>query len=202
MGGIQIDTRGFTAVPGFFAAGEVTGGVHGANRMGGNALSEIMVFGKRAGDAAAQWALDSGWDGKESGNDVLERFLRESSKSVLDLDTKNLTGQLQQIMWTDGGILRNQDGLKKTLDTVKGIQQQAAESSLEGRPEEIQRVLELRSAAGTAIMMLEAARRRKESRGAHFREDFPDRDDENWKGALQVQLNSEGEHIWNFEAMS
>jgi succinate dehydrogenase/fumarate reductase flavoprotein subunit len=140
--------------------------------------------------------------GKESGNDVLERFLRESSKSVLDLDTKNLTGQLQQIMWTDGGILRNQDGLKKTLDTVKGIQQQAAESSLEGRPEEIQRVLELRSAAGTAIMMLEAARRRKESRGAHFREDFPDRDDENWKGALQVQLNSEGEHIWNFEAMS
>jgi succinate dehydrogenase/fumarate reductase flavoprotein subunit len=87
------------------------------------------------------------------------------------------------------------------LATVKYIQQQAAESSLGGSPVEIQRVLELRSAAATAELILEAALRREESRGAHFREDFPDQDDENWKGALQVHLNSQGERVWKFEAI-
>jgi len=198
MGGIQIDTRGFTSVPGFFAAGEVTGGVHGANRMGGNALSETLVFGKRAGDAAAQWAVESGQSSQKTGVNVLERFLKQSSKTGTDLETGSLTGQLQQIMWTDGGILRNQKGLTQTLDIVKSIQQQADESSLESPPDEIQRVLELRSAAATAGLILEAAQRREESRGAHFREDFPEQDDENWKGALQVQRNSEGELVWKF----
>jgi succinate dehydrogenase/fumarate reductase flavoprotein subunit len=87
------------------------------------------------------------------------------------------------------------------LNTVKDIQQQAAESSLGGSSEEIQRILELRSAAAAAELILEAAQRREESRGAHFREDFPNQDDENWKGALQVHLNSQGKRVWKFEAI-
>ena len=67
-------------------------------------------------------------------------------------------------------------------------------------PDEIQRVLELRFAASTAELILEAAQKRLESRGAHFREDFPDQDDHNWKGALQVQRDSKGELLWKFEA--
>jgi succinate dehydrogenase/fumarate reductase flavoprotein subunit len=59
MGGVCIDTDGTTSVPGLFAAGEVTGGLHGANRMGGNALTETLVFGARAGEAAANWAKDN-----------------------------------------------------------------------------------------------------------------------------------------------
>ena len=104
-------------------------------------------------------------------------------------------------MWVDGGILRNQKGLANTLVTVKGILDQAYESPLDGQPDEIQCILELRFAAVTAQLILEAAQRREESRGAHFREDFPDQDDDNWKGTLQVQLNSKGEQIWNFEAV-
>ena len=104
-------------------------------------------------------------------------------------------------MWTDGGILRNQTGLTQTLSTVKDILHQAHESSLEAPPGEIQRVLELRFAASTAELILQAAQKREESRGAHFREDFPNPDDENWKGALQVQLNSQRERIWRFQAI-
>ena len=199
MGGIQIDTRGLTSVPGLFAAGEVTGGVHGANRMGGNALSETVVFGKRAGDAAAQWVEDSSQSTGQVDSDIIRRFLEQPSKSGIKIDTAKLTRQLQEIMWTHGGILRNQKGLTQTLDTVKDIQVQAYASSLDGPADEIQRVVELRFAASTAELILEAARKREESRGAHFREDFPKQDDENWKGALQVQLSSQGEHVWKFK---
>ncbi|MBW2410819.1 MAG: FAD-binding protein [Deltaproteobacteria bacterium] len=201
MGGIQIDPRGVTSVPGLFAAGEVTGGVHGANRMGGNALSETVVFGKRAGDAAAQWVVDSGQGTGQVDPEIIRRYLEQSFKTGTRIDSAKLTRQLQEIMWRDGGILRNQKGLAQTLDTVKYIQDQANESSLEGSPDEIQRVLELRFAALTAELILEAAQQRKESRGAHFREDFPEQDDENWKGALQVQLNPQGEQIWKFQAI-
>jgi len=199
MGGIRIDTQGFTSVPGLFAAGETTGGVHGANRMGGNALTETMVFGKRAGDAAARWAVSAKQSDKKIGVDELMTFIQNSSKSKSEPDPKHLTGQLQQIMWTSGGILRDKEGLIKTLEAVKNIRQQAAESSLEGPPDDVQRILELRFSAATAALILEAARKREESRGAHFREDYPGQNDENWKGALQVQCNAEGEHNWGFE---
>jgi fumarate reductase (CoM/CoB) subunit A len=201
MGGIQTDNHGFTSVPGLFAAGEITGGVHGANRMGGNALSETMVFGKRAGDAAAQWVTDLSQSDRQANPDIIMRFLERSSKTGIELDSRKLTGQLQEIMWMDGGILRNQQGLDQTLDTVKGILDHVYEFPLEGAPDEIQRILELRFAAETARLILEAAQRREESRGAHFREDFPDQDDENWKGVLQVKLNSKGKQIWKFQAV-
>jgi succinate dehydrogenase/fumarate reductase flavoprotein subunit len=199
MGGIRIDAQGFTSVPGLFAAGEVSGGIHGANRMGGNALTETMVFGKRAGDAAAQWAVDSEQRHPEIGADELKAFLQNSSKGKTQLQPEHLAGQLRQLMWTEGGILRNKKGLIQTLEAVKNIQHQAAETSLEAAPDDVQRILELRFAAATAALVLKAARKREESRGAHFREDFQDQDDENWKGALQVHCNSEGEQIWRFK---
>jgi succinate dehydrogenase/fumarate reductase flavoprotein subunit len=201
MGGVRIDTRGVTSVPGLFAAGEVTGGVHGANRMGGNALTETLVFGKRAGDTAAQWAADAKQSSSKIGADARRAFLNHSSKKKTDLDSGHLTRQLQQVMWKEGGILRNKKGLAKALEAVRNIQQQALESSLERDPNEVQRLLELRFAAATAALIVEAAQKREESRGAHYREDFPDQDDENWKGTLQVQLNSEGEQIWEFHAI-
>lgn len=199
MGGIRIEPRGFTSVPGLFAAGEVTGGVHGANRMGGNALTETLVFGKRAGDAAAEWALNMNQSNEKYTTDALQAFFQNSSNSKKNIDPDRLTGQLQRIMWSEGGILRNKKGLIKTLESVKNIQQQAAEASLECHPDEVQRLLELRFAAATAALILEAALKREESRGAHYREDFPDQNDENWRGHLQVYLDAEGKKIWKFK---
>jgi succinate dehydrogenase/fumarate reductase flavoprotein subunit len=201
MGGIRIDPRGSTCVPGLFAAGEVTGGVHGANRMAGNALTETLTFGKRAGDAAAQWAMANRQNNKACVADSLNAFLKKLSKNNTDINAVHPTGQLQKRMWKDGGILRNERGLCAVLEMVHRIRQQAAESSLEGNPDKVQRLLELRSAAATAALILQAALKREESRGAHFREDFPDQDDQIWKGALQVQRNSEGSEIWEFEAI-
>jgi succinate dehydrogenase/fumarate reductase flavoprotein subunit len=199
MGGIRIDPQGSTCVPGLFAAGEVTGGVHGANRMAGNALTETLTFGKRAGDAAAQWAMANKLSSKVLVADSLNAFLKKSSEYNTDINAVHLTEKLQKRMWEDGGILRNERGLCSVLEMVNRIRQQAAESSLEGNPDKVQRLLELRSAAATATLILQAALKREESRGAHFREDFPDQDDQNWKGALQVQGNTEGNEIWEFE---
>ena len=199
MGGIRIDVHGATSVPGFFAAGEVTGGLHGANRMGGNALSETLVFGKRAGAAAAQWAAATNQSIKKTGAAELKAFLENLSKGKTQRNPEDLIGQLRYLMWTEGGILRNEKGLLKAQKTVNNILQQAAESSLEGHPDNVQRTLELRFAAATAALILKAARQREESRGAHYREDFPDTDDGNWKGALQVECNLQGEQSWGFK---
>jgi succinate dehydrogenase/fumarate reductase flavoprotein subunit len=201
MGGIRIDPRGATCVPGLFAAGEVTGGLHGANRMGGNALTETLTFGKRAGDAAAAWAFANKRDSKAIAEDALRTFLNGSPQNDAAIDALLLTEKIQKRMWQDGGILRNSNGLCATLELVQRIKRQARESSIEGNPGEVRRILELRSAAAAAELTLEAALKREESRGAHFREDFPDQDDQNWKGALQVKLNSEGNEIWEFEMM-
>jgi succinate dehydrogenase/fumarate reductase flavoprotein subunit len=167
--------------------------------MAGNALTETLTFGKRAGDAAAQWAMANKLSSKVLVADSLNAFLKKSSEYNTDINAVHLTEKLQKRMWEDGGILRNERGLCSVLEMVNRIRQQAAESSLEGNPDKVQRLLELRSAAATATLILQAALKREESRGAHFREDFPDQDDQNWKGALQVQGNTEGNEIWEFE---
>lgn len=199
MGGVRIDAQGSTYVPGLFAAGEVTGGLHGANRMGGNALTETLVFGKRAGEAAAEWAKNNDDIAGRFIADHLKDIIQESSGDKTNLDPVQRTGELRKIMWENGGILRNKNGLSLALEKIKTIQGEAAKLSFERNPLDVQRILELRFAARTASLILQASFKREESRGAHFREDFPDQDDENWRGHLQVRRDSEGEEIWEFK---
>lgn len=106
MGGVKIDGRGATSVPGLFAAGEVTGGLHGANRMGGNALSETLVFGARAGAAAAYWAKGNGPDQRRSAlRRLAERFrVRQSARSgETGFSDSKLLDTIRKTMWEDGG---------------------------------------------------------------------------------------------------
>jgi succinate dehydrogenase/fumarate reductase flavoprotein subunit len=199
MGGVCIDPHGVTAVPGLFAAGEVTGGLHGANRMGGNALTETVVFGARVGLAAADWAENSSEVPAESLIKDLKRQndpLLRKSKHVPNTASK--LARLRKIMWEEGGILRNRQGLTRALDEIKEMCQETSMLPLTGKPREIQTTLELRAAALTASLILQAALRREESRGAHLREDFPDRDDVDWKGHQRVQLSDKGEPVWSF----
>jgi succinate dehydrogenase/fumarate reductase flavoprotein subunit len=199
MGGVCIDARGTTSVAGLFAAGEVTGGLHGANRMGGNALTETVVFGARAGRAAAEQAL-----ARASGRptDLPDDFFGPSVDAAINAaesDTDRLLLRLRQIMWDNGGILRNRQGLNDALKIVDAIKAESGCLPVESNvPQAVQRVLELRFAARTAEMILQGALRRKESRGAHCREDYPDQDDENWRGHLQVRLSAEGKLSYTF----
>jgi succinate dehydrogenase/fumarate reductase flavoprotein subunit len=198
MGGICIDARGTTSVAGLFAAGEVTGGLHGANRMGGNALTETVVFGARAGQAAAEQALNT----PESRLIVPpEDFFRPTVDSTVDnadSNTNHLMAELRQTMWDNGGILRNRQGLKKALKTVESIKAESDTLPITIEPHAVQRVLELRFAAQTAELILQGALRRNESRGAHYREDHPVQDDENWRGLLQVRLSAEDKLSYTF----
>ena len=199
MGGARIDATGATSVPGLFAAGEAAGGLHGANRMGGNALSETLVFGARAGSAAAAWATRSeGGDRPTLLKELCERARKWSSGTPVGGELKD---RLRKTMWEDGGIIREEKGLSRALGAVKDIQNEASASSskseLNGK--ELLASIELRSAARVATLILEAALMRRESRGAHFREDFPGQNDVQWQGHLQVHLTPGGENVWQFE---
>ena len=199
MGGICIDARGTTSVPGLFAAGEVTGGLHGANRMGGNALTETVVFGARAGRTAAEQALAiTAGRPTDLPDDFFEPPI-DATVNAAESDTDRLMLRLRQIMWDNGGILRDSQGLNNALKTVDVIKAESGCLPVKNNePQAVQRVLELRFTAQTAELILQGALRRKESRGAHCREDYPVQDDENWRGHLQVRLSAEDKLSYTF----
>lgn len=200
MGGVKTDARGATAVPGLFAAGEAVGGLHGANRMGGNALSETLVFGARAGSAAAAWAARPESEDRQV---LIEELADRARKWAAGRPVgAGLKERLRRIMWEDGGIIRSDKGLSRALDAVKGIQQEASMPSSELSGKQLLDLIELRSAAKTAAVILEAAGLRRESRGAHFREDFPEQNDAEWRGHLQVRRTRDGGNAWQFEPVA
>ncbi len=197
MGGVRIDAVGATSVPGLFAAGEAVGGLHGANRMGGNALSETLVFGARAGSAAAAWASRSKHEDRQA---LIPALADRARKWTIGTPVgAELKERLRRIMWEDGGIIRAEKGLSRARDAVKDIQQEASVPSSELSGNQLLDLIELRSAATVAAVILEAASKRRESRGAHFREDFPDQNDAEWRGHLQIRLAPSGENVWQFE---
>jgi fumarate reductase (CoM/CoB) subunit A len=202
MGGLRIDSYGQTSVPGLFAAGEVTGGLHGANRMGGNALTETVVFGARAGQAAGKWVAENTDPVDADGFNEFENSYFDSEKENHGTDARLLLSSLQKTLWESGGILRNQTGLKRALEAINAIHSEANEISLAGNPGQVQQNIELRFAACTAKLILNGALQRKESRGAHFREDFPEQDDENWRGHLRVRRFADAELDWSFDPIS
>jgi succinate dehydrogenase/fumarate reductase flavoprotein subunit len=197
MGGVRIDGTGATSVPGLFAAGEVTGGLHGANRLGGNALSETMVFGARAGNAAADWAKANGAQKRQSVSRRLDEKLQ--ARQNTPHGEADFLGKLRKIMWEEGGILRNGTGLSRALDGVREILASFSGPGSIKTPAPAQAgAIELRFAAQAACLILEAAGRRKESRGSHCRQDYPEQNDPQWRGHLRVRRCAPGGDKWEF----
>ncbi|MDA8306238.1 MAG: FAD-dependent oxidoreductase [Deltaproteobacteria bacterium] len=190
MGGIVIDRDCATSVPGLFAAGEVAGGVHGANRIGGNGLAEAVVFGARAGKSAADRAAGAGARRKVS-EQVKEMRLEWGSLTLTEPD---LFQRLQRVMWENGGILRDDAGLLqgqiKILEIAAGIREIPDETGDAG-------AIELLSATRVAWIILKAAQKRIETRGSHCREDHPEQNDREWRGRLQVRQTPTGD-AWEF----
>jgi succinate dehydrogenase/fumarate reductase flavoprotein subunit len=201
MGGVVIDGRGATAVPGLFAAGEVVGGLHGANRMGGNALTETLVFGKRAGEAAAEWAgAHSKIAIKEPGK-FSKTPIRVPTAAGAASNVSALWVRLGKILWEDGGIIRNRAGLDRALHAVAAIETEL-QASADGMEASIPaRVLSLKAGIEVSQLILQAALRRTESRGAHFREDYPETDDSRWLGHQRVHLSKDGQRDWCFKKL-
>ncbi|MDP6709015.1 MAG: FAD-binding protein [Alphaproteobacteria bacterium] len=196
-GGAQIDAHGATTVPGLFAAGEATGGAHGANRMGGNALTECVVFGHRAGLAAADWAARRK---QGAGLDPETSTTAPVGTGEPRASADRLKRELQRSMWRYGGIHRDREGLETGLREVREIAAEAAKTRGLNEPRILQKHLELQLSAAAAELILDAATRRHESRGGHYRADYPEADDD-WLGHLKVARGDGGRRWW-FEEMA
>jgi len=172
MGGVQTDLDGRTTIPGLFAAGEVAcTGVHGANRLASNSLLEGLVFGARAGCAMREEC---------AGGVTLPSHVPTASSGTkagrLTADPIELT----RMMWQDVGLFRDRDGLTRALAALEPAWKQLDSMLAERRVLDAQ---DWRTASIVTVGRLIAggALRREESRGGHYRADFPDRDDVHWK---------------------
>jgi succinate dehydrogenase / fumarate reductase flavoprotein subunit len=183
MGGIRVDadTQAST-LPGLFAAGECASGINGANRLGGNSLSDLIVFGKRAGEYAAQFAKENGHGSIDSAQieteakRALEPFDREGGENPF-----NIQHDLQDMMQKLVGIVRLEDEMKEALDGLVKLNARAAKSSVTGNIDfnpGWHTALDLRNLLTVSEAITRSAIERKESRGGQFREDYPDKDPE------------------------
>ncbi|MEX2534559.1 MAG: FAD-binding protein [Trueperaceae bacterium] len=201
VGGVRIDANGRTSIDNLFAAGEVSGGVHGANRVGGNSLPDIQVFGFRAGKAAAQMALagrnPAGQDLDKPADDVVKRAARRVQPIGRNGATRvaQVKKRIQEMMWDHVGVIRDGAGLAETLDRLSGLRKSIDNgiqiSAVKTLNRELQEYFEIDNLLDVASVMTSAANFREESRGAHFRSDFPEVRDE-WACNIVVQ-NQNGE---------
>ena len=197
MGGAIIDPDCQTAVPGLLVAGEDAGGVHGANRLGGNGVAESTVYGARAGDRAAALARERELrdpDPAQVGRSVRSAFAalrREDGPSPFAI-----TRALKDAMWEGCGVVRNADGLRAAEERLHVLHEQAERISVPGPAESNyawQEALDLKNQLTVARTIVAAALLREESRGAHHRSDFPQPDDARWLRYVVVRNGEGGE---------
>lgn len=191
MGGIRIDAWGKTNVEGLFAAGEVTGGVHGANRLGGNSIAEGQVFGRRAALSAVSYARAHGHDDLPDASVATEQHRIEAYRKTGDGYAPGVIEQkLKQLMWEYVGIYRDEAGLTHAKKALKRLTREAkdmhARTDTPQRNRDVQDCLEVGNMLQTAQAVIDAATLRKESRGAHSRIDYP-ASLEKWKKNIVVR---------------
>ena len=187
IGGIQVDVQGSTSMPGLYAAGECAcAGVHGANRLGGNSLLEFAVFGRRAGEAAAAYAKTASLD-RGSQSLVLEeekRLQAMGARTGGEDSLGSVRRELAAAMHEKVGVYRDGPGLREALDKVNELRARyggVAVASTEGAYNpSLSSLVELGNMLEVAQVIVASALAREESRGAHHRTDFPERDDNSW----------------------
>lgn len=185
MGGVRINENGETTVGNLFAAGEVTGGVHGANRLGGNALADTQVFGKRAGESAAKNALEGELLSNDAFVDAEEARISGLIK-IGDVYPFEIKKELQEVMWKDVAIIRNEEDLETALKRIDELKVMAKDMRVPGGlgfNKDLQDALEVTIMLEVAELVAKSALLRQESRGSHYREDYPETRDE-WKKSI------------------
>jgi len=179
MGGVRVDAdTAASTVKGLFAAGEVAGGMHGSNRLGGNSLSDLLVFGRRAGQGAADYARSSTGSTAASlsqieqcSREALEPFERSGSENPYTIQQ-----ELQECMHNLVGIIRTEPELKQALDKIRTLRERSAHVKIEGHRQYNpgwHLALDLKSLLTVSECVARAALERKESRGGHTRDDYP-----------------------------
>jgi succinate dehydrogenase/fumarate reductase flavoprotein subunit len=186
MGGVRIDQDCASNVTGLFVAGEDAGGVHGANRLGGNGVAESTVFGARAGDAIAAWLAGRPRPSPSRGDAMehMTRALRHFEEGRGEPENPFALGrELGDVMWEGVGVVRDEDGLRNALDRIASLRERLGRVAVGGARRwnlawSEARNLENRLLVGEAVAT--SALVRTESRGAHRRSDHPAQDDPGW----------------------
>ncbi len=198
MGGIKVDPDSqMTAMPGLFAAGECAVGLHGANRLGGNSLSDLLVFGKRAGEFAAKFAQEN------NQAPIPEQQLEQEAKWALapfergqtEENAFHIQGELQEMMQDLVGIVRTEEGLGDAVNRIAGYWERAEKIGSGGNREfdpGWHTALDLKHMLTVAESIARAAKERKESRGGHYRQDYVEKSDEYGKVNISVRKADDG----------
>ena len=200
MGGIRIDRDGFTNLEGLFAAGEDSSGVHGANRLGGNGVAESTVFGARVGDAVAHW-VKTAKQGEPQPDQIAQGQVTADGflKSKTGENPWGLREELGKVMWANAGIVRDGAKLKRALEDLSALTARTKEMAASGaRAFNLtwQQALDLRNMLTASELIARSALMREDSRGAHYREDFPNTDNQHWLKNIYASRNGEGPKLW------
>src|SRR5688572_16005388 len=181
MGGIRVDADSqMSSIPGLFAAGECASGINGANRLGGNSLSDLIVFGKRAGEYAAAFARQNGMPRLDEG--ALARFeqtaLAPFERGAEGENPYKVQSDLQETMQALVGIVRVESEMSQAIDVLEGYKARGSRVGVSGHREYHagwHTAIDLRNLLTVAEAIARSAIERRESRGGHFREDYPDK---------------------------
>jgi succinate dehydrogenase / fumarate reductase flavoprotein subunit len=203
MGGVRVDPdTQMSTVPGLFAAGECASGIHGANRLGGNSLSDLLVFGKRAGEFAAAFAKENDAGRLDEGQvESAEGAALEPFERGGDVDREvpyRIQQELQETMQAQVGIVRTESEMASAVEKITAYKKRAHKVHVGGNREynpAWHTALDLDSLLTTAEAIARAALERRESRGAQFREDFPAKDDAFSSFNLVVNKGADGEMV-------
>ncbi len=176
MGGIKVNLNGCSDIKGLYAAGEVMGGLHGANRLGGNSLAEILVFGKLAGSSASNYSKKLRIKGRS--NKVLKSYIEKFKTRIKNGKKQSIPiqNELRSVMWKYCGVVKNATYLKKGLAIIQNLKESYNDIEVlinDRNNQNLVNFFDLEASLLTAECTILSSLERKESRGAHQRSDFP-----------------------------
>ena len=201
MGGVRVDGDSqMSTLPGLFAAGEVAAGLHGANRLGGNSLSDLIVFGKRAGDYAAQFAKANAPAAIDQGQiqSAVDEALAPFDRGAQGENPYAIQHQLQESMQDLVGIVRTESEMQQALVVIDGLWKREARAGVSSHRQYNNgwhTAMDLKNLLTVSEAIARAALLRKESRGAQFRDDYPDKDPQWGKYNNIVRRGESGEMV-------
>ncbi len=191
IGGVAINRQTETGVPGLYAAGEVAGGVHGANRLGSNALTEAWVFGAVAGREAAGYAKRVDAAAPPASEIQRERArLAGQTVGLGQISVSATLEELQDLMWRHAGLVRSDNRLRYGLEKLAALRQRLPGIKVNNR-RELQLALKLDNMTRAGEMIIQSAIMRRESRGSHYRTDYPEMDNADWLAHVTLRLTGD-----------
>ena len=208
MGGIKTDNNGRTAITGYYSAGEsACVSVHGANRLGGNSLLDTVVFGRRAGINIAEYLKDAAFAKFDESlikrdEEIFDKLKKLNGKERHGL----LKAELQEEMRANVGVFREEKAMERAVKKIEELKERAKNIGVDDKSNlfntDIIEAFEFNNILLIAEIIAKGAMLRKESRGAHYRNDYPERDDENWLKHTLATLDDKGNIKFDFSKVS